>query len=715
MRFEFKRIALKYLFAISLFVTAFLASSQSDFASAGFIDLRLYLDTASYNWEQDRITFRNNEVLPFAYQEESEVAEVYTYFDLDAEITKISLLGSSDFELLDTVMVIGDHARFKVRFRELTNSDFLKFIFKVTYQDQTIRFVDFPLFPYTQTYVNYYPSDDQLFIGEEKVTDITTNRPDNIVIDSRWTTDLPINYRLTRRGKRILLHLEPNRLGDQQIEVPIKLKKPYFNDGEISYELESINHTFSIMSGRLAFLQIDRNEITPSDDKKEPVEIQIENHRFLKIGKTYRVENQEEPGGALVGEIFTKNLLNNDKVLCLFRPYAFHRKADGYLYIKDGDDAKFVTNVDLTPKTQITSIFVQREGKDWEKTNVVYPGESLNIRIEGVSLHKANFGFRGVQNINLDSLVRNEKSSYFNVKIPFDVTTNKISIFDQGEDTGEFLKISEYQRPRNFDFITLDLGNETHQVDNIERPIYYEHNLTDLVIEFDREKIDINRELYGKQYLNIKVKISNKEGNLIELYQFDEIVICPDQSSVRAAHYNDPNCLANAINLNNYISRKTYNLDEWSRIELEVSHIREKYKERPQKKKIQIYLKRKYNFDIDVSFPGGLLILEAGRNKEFTNFSGVSFAMLGQFSFYQEGKIAKYRPYKVGAGFIAINAFNLSENVSNRDVGLVVIGSVYPSAGANRKLTFPLYVGFGYLMKKEKLFSLIGPGIRVRF
>lgn len=706
---------LKYLIAVFAFFISFLAVCQENFSQVGFIDLRLYLDTATYSWEQDRIQYGVKEVLPFEYQEESEVAEVYLYFDMDSSIDKIELLSSTDFELLDSVLMIDDHARFKVKFRELTNSDFLKFTFKVYHEDQTMEWVDIPLFPYTQTYVNYYPADDQLFVGEEKVTEITTNRPDNIVVDSRWTTGLPINYRFTKRGQRILLHLDPNKLGNQSIEVPIKLKKPYLENDIISYDIKPINHEYKIRSGRLAFLQMDRQEITPSEDKKEAIEIQIENHRFLRIGKTYRIENQEEAGGALIGEIFTKSLLNNDKVLCLFRPYAFHRKADGYLYIKDGDAAKFVTNVDLTPKTRITSIFVQREGKDWEKTSTVHPGESLNIKIEGVSLHKAHFGFRGVENVNLDSLVANEKSSFFSVKIPYDIRTNKIAIFDQGEDTGKFLKVEEYQRPRRFDFITLDMGNEEHQVDEVEKPIYYEHNLTDLVISFDRKKIDENRDLYGKQYLNIKVKISNKQGNLIELYQFDEIVICPNQSSVRSAHYNDPSCLANAINLNNYISRKTYNLDEWSRIELEVSHIREKYKERPQKKKIQIYLKRKYNFDIDVSFPGGLLILEAGKNKEFTNFSGVSFAMLGQFSFYQEGKIAKYRPYKVGAGFIAINAFNLSENVSNRDVGLVVIGSVYPSAGSNRKLTFPLYVGFGYLMKKEKLFSLIGPGIRVRF
>ncbi|MFY0600402.1 MAG: hypothetical protein JXR03_12085 [Cyclobacteriaceae bacterium] len=706
---------MKHFFAALLSIFSVLAFSQGNFSESGLIDLRIYIDTLSYSWEEDKILFRGAETLPFIYREESEVAEIYIYFDLDKGIKKLELIGSSDFQLLDSIFMIEDHARFKVKFKELTKTDFLKFTFKVHTDYESVSVVDVPLFPHTDTYVKYYPSDDQLFIGEEKVSEITTNRPSNIVIDSRWTEGLPINYKLTKKGKQILLHLEPNKLGRQSISVPITLKKPMYRGGEIVYQADTIKYTFSIKSGRLAFLQMDVQEITPSDDKKQPIEIQIENHRFLKIGKTYRIEDQEEAGGALVGEIFTKNLLNNDKVLCLFRPYAFHRKADGYLYIKDGDKARFVTNVDLTPKTTINDIYIQREGKEWENTNDVYPGENLNVRIEGLSLHKAQFGFAGIENLNLDSLIRNEKNSLFSVKIPYDIRVNKVEIFNHGENTGKFLKVNEFQRPRDFDFMSLELGDEVHQVDKIDKPIYFEHNLPDLVIVFDREKIDQNQDLYGKQYLSIKVKISDKNGHLIELYQFNETVICPDESSVRSAHYPNSVCHSGGINLNNYISKKTYNLDEWSKIELEISHSNGKYKELMQRKKILVYLKRNYNFDIDVSFPGGLLILESGKNKEFKNFSGVSFAMLGQFSFYQEGKIAKYRPYKVGAGFIAINAFNFSENATNRDVGLVVIGSVYPSAAANRKLTFPLYAGFGYLMKEQKLFSLIGPGIRVRF
>jgi hypothetical protein len=274
--------------------------------------------------------------------------------------------------------------------------------------------------------------------------------------------------------------------------------------------------------------------------------------------------------------------------------------------------------------------------------------------------------------------------------------------------------VSEYQKPREFDFVKLEMGDKKYVVSEIDRPIYFEGNMSDLLIAFDRSMIDQNKDLNGIQYLDIKVKVSNKDGNLIELYQFSDVVICPNETSARSVHYKDPNCQSGGLNLNNYLSKKTYDLEEWSRIELQISHIKGNYSEPIQSKKILIYLKREYNFDIDVSFPGGLLILKA-KEKDFSNFSGVSFAMIAQYSFYQPGKIAKYQPFKLGAGFIAIDAFNFAENSENRDVGLVVIGSIYPTGSANRKLTFPLYAGFGYLMREQKAFSLVGPGIRVRF
>ena len=73
------------------------------------------------------------------------------------------------------------------------------------------------------------------------------------------------------------------------------------------------------------------------------------------------------------------------------------------------------------------------------------------------------------------------------------------------------------------------------------------------------------------------------------------------------------------------------------------------------------------------------------------------------------------KPYKIGGGFLALNAFNFSESVGiNRDMGIVLIGSIFPTRRDSR-MSFPLYVGGGYFLNQKEWFMLLGPGIRVSF
>lgn len=72
--------------------------------------------------------------------------------------------------------------------------------------------------------------------------------------------------------------------------------------------------------------------------------------------KLYRIEQQEDAGGSLIAEIFTRRILANDRVLCWLRTYNYHKQSEGYLYIKDGDKALFISNFNITPKTRIDDI-----------------------------------------------------------------------------------------------------------------------------------------------------------------------------------------------------------------------------------------------------------------------------------------------------------------------------------------------------------------------
>lgn len=673
-------------------------------------DLSLKLeDGKTYSWKNDRTNFQGEPHLIFNYQKESPTGQVTINLSTQALDYDIQLLPSRDFEVIDTLVRYSNFARFKIRFNELSASEFLRFSFRIS-DEEFVRLEEIPLLPSNNTYATIYPGTEELFIGEEKIFEIVTNHPENLMLDYRWNQGEPFSYRYSMAGNQVFLHLIPTQLGRQYLDLHVPIRKPRIDvNGEVVFETEALQNTFMVKEGRLVFLSLDKQEITPNDDKKEPIVVQIDNDRNLRLGKTYRIENQEQPGGPLIAELFTKTRLNNDKVLADLRVYAFHRKSDGYLFIKDGDEPRFVTNADITPKTKITSIEIQRDGKPWQTSSQVYPGEHVTVRLKGEGLHKARISFQGVSDLSYDSLVRNENLSLFDIQIPRTVATQSIEIYNYDQPTGQSLTVSEYQRFRPFDFVTLDLAGEEFQLDQIDKPIYFNKNLTDLVIEFDKSKIDASGELFGKQYLTIDVKVSNKAGNLIEIYRFDQLAICPGESSPRHSFYDNTDCNAADINLNNFLTKKTHSLEEWSRIEIEIGHVKDKHGGRGEKKRVQIYLKREYNFDVDLSFPAGLLILEAGSD-QFKNFAGPSFAMIAQFSFYQEGKIAQYKPYKFGAGFIALDAFNLN---GNGDIGIVAIGSLHPTT-SGKKLTFPLYTGFGYSLTKGVPFFLVGPGIRVR-
>ena len=175
--------------------------------------------------------------------------------------------------------------------------------------------------------------------------------------------------------------------------------------------------------------------------------------------------------------------------------------------------------------------------------------------------------------------------------------------------------------------------------------------------------------------------------------------------------YESKNCTAGTIDLNRYLNKKTYDLEEWSKISIEITNKKDEYGGEGYAKTIDIILQKSWRFDIDVSFPAGLLTFGGENSGALT---GISMAMVAQFSFYEKNRINRFKPYKIGVGFIALDAFNFSNNNDNRDIAMVLLGSLYPTR-KDSKITFPLYIGGGYKLSKGEFFFLVGPGIRVNF
>ena len=697
----------KYLFLIGLVLPLSLFS-------ATFTEIKLRVDTASYTRTHNSIIVDGQSAIYFYFDDNKEVMEVNCLFDPLHPIESAFLIPSGDYQMVDSMLIFQDRLRFKIRFINLTSSDFLNFHLQL--KRDTLRWIEeINLQPLTRTSVELRPENDELYIGEEKSFEVFTNNSANLNVSNEWKSGYMYEYRFTRREGNVYLNLVPNQLGSIDVLVPVATRKPYLNEkGKLIYQLDSLHQHFYVKASRLRFLQIDQKELTLSDASKlEGILVELENTRALELNKTYRIENQEEPGGALIAELFTKSLLANNKVMCIVRPYNYHRKSNGYLYIKDGDNARFITNFSITPETSIEKISVLQEGRDWKVTRNVHPGETIDLKLEGTGLHKANFQFEGLTNISRDTIMKSENEALFKLIVPIDISKKRLNILNHGQPTGQFLNVEEYQKPREFDYMFINYGDMNRMVSAIRGPILYQKTVRDITLEFNNTRID-EGELHGKQYLEVDVQVMNRKNELIEMRTIKNIAVCPSAKSPRYDYYPSGDCLNGSVSLNKYLRKKTYDLEQWSRIGLTVRNADQKYKEDGYEKEIDIILKRRYSFDIEVSFPAGLITVTkhdtGGVN--LGSLSGISMAMIAQFSFYHPDKIAQYRPYKIGAGFLALNAFNFTET-ADRDVGLVVLGSIYPTT-KDVKLTFPLYMGFGYFIKESKFFFLVGPGIRIR-
>ncbi|MCA8829889.1 hypothetical protein [Hymenobacter pini] len=685
-------------------------------------DVSLRTDTTRYSLSRNTVLVQGEPHLYFYYRQDDETAELLMYPETPGR-QGLRLQRSADFTLLDSLSPVdgAQYYRAKLRFKDLGSNKFLSLTFRqpsdsvgFAPRTETVK-----LLPVTRTTLEFRPSDTELFVGEEKVFDLTSNNAKNIRVTPEWTHGQDIDYRLEQEKGVLRLHVLPNALGTRQLTLRPQTERPFLTDNNrrVTYALPPIRQEFTVKASRLRFLSVDKKEITLDEvSRRKGVELILDNGRTFDLKRTYRIEDQEEAGGALIAELFTRQYLTNDRVLCWLRVYNTHRQTESYLYIKENDQAKYITNFNISPKTTINAVSVRHRGGDWTGNTTVNPGETVDVRLEGESLTRGRFHFEDVQVIPSDSSIRSDAAVVYRIKIPLTIDKKRITIFNTGQPTGQSLAVREFQRPHPLDFVGVTFGEAPRPITRLNGPVLYDRVIRDVVFSFNSGAIDTDQQLYGKQYLTFEIRTQNAKGELIEMRTVDNVVICPDGNSVRAAFYQDKQCQVGNISLNSLLnSRKTYDLDDWSTIIVTVRHTQSQYSEPGFSQKLELVLQRRMKFDIDVSFPGGLLTKYSGESS-YTSFGGISLAMLGQLSFYHPEKINRLRPYKIGAGFVALNAFNLtssSNKEASRDLGIVLLGSISPTR-RDAKLTFPLYLGGGYLLSKGKPFILLGPGIGLR-
>lgn len=115
---------LLFLFAL-LWMTMGLYAQMPDLRF--FKEVEMRIDTSVFRWTEHQLQWQGESYLSFNYREETPVAE-FRFFPVGRSVIEsVTLLPSGDFELVDSIRLVNeDYYRFKVRFKSVTDLDFLQ-------------------------------------------------------------------------------------------------------------------------------------------------------------------------------------------------------------------------------------------------------------------------------------------------------------------------------------------------------------------------------------------------------------------------------------------------------------------------------------------------------------------------------------------------------------------------------------------------------------
>ena len=158
-------------------LSANLLKSQSLHQSDLFHEITLQVDTLTFSKSKNEITLHNELSLYFNYNKEDEVVKVRLVPSPNTKFKTVKLAGSGDFDIIDSVSRVNEKLYdFKVQFKHLSKSNFLKFRLKCLI-DTTCNIYDINLFPVTKTKVRLNVPNNELSVGEEKTFELISNNP----------------------------------------------------------------------------------------------------------------------------------------------------------------------------------------------------------------------------------------------------------------------------------------------------------------------------------------------------------------------------------------------------------------------------------------------------------------------------------------------------------------------------------------------------------
>ena len=697
-----------FLFVLPL-VLPYCLNAQQSFEDY-FTQIELRSDTMAFQWRSDRFWLAGEYRLPFLFQEDEPELELNLEVRRGLERNWRLLPNTSSYEVIDSLQSIDGRLLARIRFLNLAEQQFVRLRLVSPRGVQ----ISLPLLPCAPTQLSWRNPPETVYIGEDYNFTLSSNFPANVRTSSNWQTDGPIQYRVRRRDNgELQLQLQATRLGGHSLRIQLPLSIPRLSNGRPVFELPPIVHLFKVQPARLGFLAVTPREIQfgPNARTRE-LEVELDDAPGLEINKTYRLEDQEEIGGRLIAELITQRRLATGRLQTIFRSYDYHRREDGYLFLKDGDSTLFLTNLDIRPVTEIQQIEIQRPGADFAASNQIYPGETISIRLRGQSLHRSRFEIPGLADLRRDSSRSTESEQVYRATVPIDIAERRLPVIGPNGETGKYLQLREFNRPHPFTFLDIRVDGRQYELADALQLNFVSTDVEDIIVGLRPDLIDRDG-LYGPQHIEIEAEVRDQRNRLIDR-RSEQYAICPERSP-RSDYYSDVRCQTAPISISQLIGRGIYSLDPWTKISLRIRHQTNRYPgDQGYESKIEFVLSQRSTFDIDVSFPAGLIVKRSGQ-AGFGDLGGISLATIAQFSFFKPNKVSQTKPYKFGMGFLALDAFNFSDNSSNRDLGAVALLSLYPLQNENSsKLSFPLYLGGGYFLNDRKWFFVFGPGIRVQ-
>ncbi len=699
------------LFAMRCFITGLFLLLTSlicaQLPEGAFTRVEMRYDTLQLNYTDYQISNEYTFVLPI--RQSSEEVELRFYIDTARLFVPLEVLAGKHYDVTDSLLVIGDSFyRVRLRLNDLVPGQAFSLLFAFDVEGQR-RNYELHVTPFIHPKIAMAEEVIELFNGEEKTVEVVTPFPEYFNVNEDWIEGENVNYWLQRDGGGLQLLLQGKRTGKQTFNVSTQLKFLRPTNGVLGNKGPDLKVSVNVKPTRLRFLNIDQEHVFFDSESRTAGEIQLDYDSRFQMKQTYRVEDVSDGGGRLIAEIVPKSTLGNDKILCDVYSYSYHRISDGYLYIKEGGRTLAMTNFNVVNRPMIQEVAMMREGGDWTENLSVYPGETVELRIRGNGLSISEFDFTPCKQ-ERDTTRISDRIVFYTVTVPRDIDRKKVSVFFNDDITQYDLRIREYKRPAPLGFVKIDYGDGRKRLtdEDMDKPIFYRETIEDITLYFDLSLIDKQDRFFGVQELEIEVRILSQDNKLIDIQTIRNVVICPDSSSPRHSFYDGNECDRVSLSLNAHLVRKTFTLDAFDQVLVQVRHA----SGNGPSERIHIYAERRYNFDVDFSFPAGLLAVDAN-DLSVGNFIGVSAAIMAQFKFYSQRRFGQPSPFQIGAGFLALNAFNFSDE-AERDLGLVVLASIVP-VRSRSSFSLPIYIGGGYFFERQMFTFLFGPGLQIRF